>query len=801
MPIISRVASLPDNFGDALRFLRKRARLTQDELGRAVGYSREQIARLENSSRLPDLAVVAALFVPALLLEREQQLVEQFLTLAGTTRTTQQLTITHTRQTRLQLVSETVLIPDTPLHIPPTPLLPLIGRITDLAKLLTLLQTNRLITIIGAPGIGKTRLALELAHQALPYFTDGAAFISLSDVALASDIPYAVLKTLSITPPAHQSAEEAILTHLAPRNLLLVLDNCEHILEGVARFTYWLAHAPRLKLLCTSRLPLDLYGEQEWTLSPLPVPDLAQPADIVNWAELPAMQLLLARAQAIDPTLTLTHENLLPLATLCVALDGLPLALELAAARLRHLPPQLLVQQLLAMRGNGHLSSTWLQQTKRNIAERHRTLQAAINWSVQLLTPEQQKAFFSLGVFIGGCSEPAAKAITHADTSLLSQLARANLIRYEQERITLLETLRVFAYEQSIATGQLGAYQHRHAQYYTTFAQQLFVGLIGDDQATWMQRALADHENCLTALRWALAENKGEIAIAIAGSLWWFWCRRGLFHLGLQLLSAALQLSTPDLAARATALNGLASIYLAQDDYAASLAYHQEGLTLRHQLNDANGKAVVLHNMGLTAYMMGDYAQAISWLQESITANPDADPMQAWAHIGIIALDMQDRSQAKYWLEKAYAQVMHQPEGWAQAFVMHNLADLLWELGELAIAKEMAQTSLHLFEILGDSYYAPDPQLLLAQIAADEGEYELATALSGLALGQYQARHDQVLIASVLLFQAKLAWKIEDGGRAIELFRQAKRLRQQVKRPMSPREQRRYDEMEQIISN
>ena len=369
--------TLPDSFGPSLRYLRKRARLTQDELGRAVGYSREQIARLENGSRLPDLAVIAALFVPALRLERERALAERFLALAGQTRALR-VTITRTQETRVELIQEMLDTPDRGQFAPPAPLLPLLGRRTEVDELLARLRDARLVTIVGAPGIGKTRLALEVAHAAQAQFADGAAFVSLAEVQAADDIPYAVLGVLGVSPAPQQSPDAAIADALAARELLLVLDNCEHLLDGVTRFADWLARAPGLKLLCTSRAPLDLYGEHEWPLAPLAVPDLAEPPDRARWGQLPALQLLLARARAADPAFALSDDNLLPLASLCVALDGLPLALELAAVRLRDLSPATLVQQLLALRGHAQLSSTWLGQTRRNVAERHRTLHAAI---------------------------------------------------------------------------------------------------------------------------------------------------------------------------------------------------------------------------------------------------------------------------------------------------------------------------------------------------------------------------------------------------------------------------------------
>lgn len=791
---------LPPIFSQALRFLRKRARLTQDELGRAVGYSREQIARLENGSRLPDLAVIAALFAPALLLEGEQQLMEQFLALAGATRRVQQITVTHTRETRIQVLQESPIAPPAPAHTPPAPLLPLLGRHAEVADLIARLQTVRLITIVGAPGIGKTRLALEVAHAALPTFTDGAAFISLAEATTPADIPYVVLQQLEITPAPQQTPAAAIRAHLKPRRLLLVMDNCEHVLEGTLLFADWLTHAPHLKLLCTSRVPLDLYGEQEWPLAPLATPDLAAPLH-PGWRESPALQLLLARAQALDPAFTLTDENLLPLATLCAALDGLPLALELVAVRLREASPAQLAQQLLTLRGNGQLASTWLQQTRRNVADRHRTLHAAIRWSVEMLAPAAQDAFARLGLFVGGGAVAAALAVAEADAALLAQLARANLIQLEGERFHLLETLRSFALEQLTSAGQLMAGQQAHARYYAQVAQQIFAGLLGDDQASWMQRAIADHDNCLAALRWALAQPDGDAAVAIAGGLWWFWYRRGLFTLAQEMLTAALQFPGGDLKIRANALNGLASVLLVNEEHAAALALHAEGLTLRRQLNDAAGVATVLHNMGLVALTMGDFDQAMTWLAESVAADPDSDPTSAWAHMGLIAQETQDLAQARHWLELAHHTIASAPDGWLSAFVMNYLADVLRELGELDAAQALAQRSLQIFTELGDSYYQPDVQLTLAQIAMAQGDLVQAEMLAKLVHDQYAARDDATLFTSVLLFEAELALQRNAPAEARTCYQQAQSLRQRARRAMSPREQAHFAALAAMLAD
>ncbi len=790
--------TLPDSFGPALRFLRKRSRLTQDELGRAVGYSREQIARLENGSRLPDLAVIAALFVPALLLERERALVEQFLALAGQTRRERQITITHTKETRIQLVQETVTT-GAPGHTPPAPLLPLLGRQEEVAALVNRLQTARLITLVGAPGIGKTRLALEVAHAALGQFADGAVFVSLAEAATPDDIPYAVLRQLDISPTPQQTAVAALLAYLTPRSLLLALDNCEHLLESATLFTDWLAQAPRLKLLCTSRTPLDLYGEQEWPLAPLPVPDLAQRPSPA-WADTAAMQLLVARAQAIDPAFALNDDNLLPLATLCAALDGLPLALELAAARLRDHDPANLVQQLLMLRGHNQLSSTWLQQTRRNVAERHRTLHAAIAWSAHLLPAAAQNAFYRLGVFVGGGGAAAAEAIAQADAALLAQLARANLVWVSNGRFHLLETLRAFALEQLAAADQLPGCQQAHAHYYAQFTQELFDGLLGDEQGVWMARALADQDNFLAALRWAVAVRDGETAVALAGNLWWFWYRRSLFALGRELLTAALQLPSTDLSQRARALNGLASFCLELGDYAANLAYHEEGLALRRQLGDRLGISTALHNLGLTAYSMGDYALAAERLTESMTVYPEGNHASELAHLGLIAQETLNLAGARDYLQRAYQTAQETGDSWLHAFVSNYLADVQRELGDLAAAKQLAQESLRIFSELEDSHFLPDAHLTLAQIAMNRGEYETAVSLAALAYAQYAAREDAILMAAALLVQAALTWKMGAYDEARALFARSRTLRHTVKRAISPHEQAQFDALAQLMS-
>ena len=439
------------------------------------------------------------------------------------------------------------------------------------------------------------------------------------------------------------------------------------------------------------------------------------------------------------------------------------------------------------------LSSTWLRQTRRNVAERHRTLHAAIDWSVHLLPPEMQTAFARLGVFAGGCTEDAARVVAGADVDTLTGLARANLIRLRDGRVHLLETLRAFALEQLTAAGDLADGQADHARAFAAFAQEVFAGLRGDDQAAWMARASADHDNCLAALRWALARGEGDTAVAIAGGLWWFWNRRGYFDLGRELLVAALALPSTDVLQRANALNGAASFCLAQEDYVANIAYHEQGLALRRQIGDPVGIATVLHNLGLTAYVLGDYEQAMTRLRESIDGNPGGDHASSWAHMGLIAQETHDLPAARHWLELAHDQAMRTADGWMQAFVSNYLADVLREWGELYAATALAQESLRLFTAMDDSYYLPDAQVTLAQIALGRGDTAAAAELAALAAAQYAARDDQIFLATVMLVQAEIARQEGRREAAVALFEQSWSRRGRVSRAISPQERAQYE--------
>jgi predicted ATPase len=400
-----------------------------------------------------------------------------------------------------------------------------IGRTQEIATAISLLcqENTRLLTLTGPGGVGKTRLALEIAKELLLDFKDGVFFVPLAPLRDPNLVLVAIAQALSITDISQPSLFERLQAFLRDKELLLLLDNFEHVLAACPQLADLLAVAPLLKVLVTSREVLHLYGEHEYEVLPLALPDLAQPLPDLA-APLPAaVALFVERTRSVRPSFALTPDNLRSIAEICVRLDGLPLAIELAAARCKLLPPQALLDRL-----QSRLSL--LTGGARNLPARQQTLRNTLAWSYHLLSEPEQRFFCRLGVLTGSWTIEAASAVALCSAEegdafdLLTSLVDKSLVRPQNEssdepRFLLLETIREYALENLALRGELDEMQHRHALFYIEFVEQAAPHFTCSDQRIWLQRVDREAPNIALAMRWVIANHEAQLALRLGSAL------------------------------------------------------------------------------------------------------------------------------------------------------------------------------------------------------------------------------------------------------------------------------------------
>ncbi|MQA13771.1 MAG: AAA family ATPase [Pseudonocardiaceae bacterium] len=477
-----------------------------------------------------------------------------------------------------------------PLHNLPSPRTSFVGRRDELADLAGLLATKRLVTVTGPPGAGKTRLALAAAEQSMPHHPHGVCLVPLAEIDEPGLITSAVAAALGVSEP-ERPVLDALIDHLKARRLLLVLDNLEHLLPGVAVVGRLLDAAPGLRVLATSRAPLRLSGEQEYRLAPLPVPDPEELSSAEDPDGFDALALFAERARAIDPRFTVTAGNAAPVAEIVARVDGLPLAIELAAARLRHFPLAELRRRLTDV-------LSLLVEGNTDQPARQQQLREAIAWSYDLLDPADQALFRRLGIVRGGFSLDAAEAVaanSPAGAVLrgISHLIEVSLLQAPLDtdpvRYSMLETIREYALDELRAHGEYEEVSRRHADLYAALVERAEPELTRAEQPRWLRRLEADHDNLRAVLRRARETGELDPGLVMAGRLWRFWHFRGRITEGRAWLDEMLALSgDAATVARAKALIGLAGLcYWERDLDGAEGHYRQAAEVARGLKHDA----------------------------------------------------------------------------------------------------------------------------------------------------------------------------------------------------------------------
>ncbi|MEJ5223938.1 MAG: tetratricopeptide repeat protein [Anaerolineales bacterium] len=649
----------PQSFGYWLRRKRKSLDLTREALAAQVGCSAATIRKIEDEERRPSAQIAARL---AEIFTIPQSDRPHFIRFA--------------RGDMLAAPDQTdgplpwCAAASQPRNNLPAALTSLVGRAPEIADLLSRLRDPgvRLVTVVGPPGIGKTRLAIETARAAVAHFPDGvfmAALAALDDPALVSA---AVLQALGLVEARGRTVQQQLLDGIGEKRLLLVLDNCEHLIDAAADLTAsLLTHCPRLTILATSRESLRIPGEWLVPLSPLDLPPTGAPLDPEQAVRFSSIALFVERARAVNPAFSLTPQNLPDVAALCTQLDGLPLAIELLAARMRLMSPHTLLERLtsqLLLSADG----------MRAVPPRQKTLGNAIAWSYHALTPNEQALFAGLSVFSGGFSLPAAEAVlgplfeAGVLPDLLMSLADKSLLQHQADsrgemRLGMLVTIRQFALERLREAGREPNLRKRHLDYFTALAEQGAQALRGPQQADWSEALEQELSNFRAGLEWAVTNRQTEVALRLLGALGWPWEVRGhynearawlekiralpdlnhyplrytrvLNHIGrhnwtqeyIREARALLEESSEIAAelgpagepALADALNWLGLVRLFNDrDPPAARAMFTRSLEIHRRWSDAHNAAISTFHLGLCESVQENDTDALALLTESL---------------------------------------------------------------------------------------------------------------------------------------------------------------------------------------
>jgi len=657
----------------------------------------------------------------------------------------------------------------------PEPSTPLIGRTAERAAVHAALAAARLVTLTGVGGIGKTCLALRAAREAADAarFPDGVAFADLAPLRDPALLAPTLARALGLAEQPALAPEAQLTQALRDRALLLVADNLEHLLEETPLLGRLLAAAPRLRILATSRVPLRLYGEHEIRVPPLPLPTNGA-ATGVDGAGLPsdpadseAMQLFVARARAVAPGFAPQGAERAAVAAICAALDGLPLAIELAAARVKLFPPATLLSRLGAR-------LALLTDGPRDRPERQRTLRAALDWSYALLTSEERALFARLGVFAGPFDAAAAAAVCAPDddvraaggswgltpevdaivvdpradwmVGLLVALADQSLLEVAPgpiPRFRLLETVRAYALAHLVEEGAREAIGERHLRYYRALAETAGAALRGPEQGAWLARLEAEHANLRAALAWARDRGATAEGLRLAGALWRFWELHGHLREGQGWLEAALaaQGDTPDpvlLPARARALRGAGRLAWQQGDYTRAVARHAEALALWRRLGDEQGVASALTSLGNVASRQGDDARAVALHAESLALRRRLGDTSgvaiALGNLGRVALQQGDDTRAAALLEESLALQRRLGDTWGVAAALSGLGRVAARQGDYDRATTLLEESLTLKRALGDPWGSATALSHLGRVAFLQGDGARAATLLGESL-------------------------------------------------------------------
>lgn len=630
----------------------------------------------------------------------------------------------------------------------------LVGREQDVEEVCELLRKSevRLLTLIGMGGVGKTRLALQVATEMRTAFSDGVCFVPLDSVSDPSLVIPTIAEVLDIKQIGERPLFERVKLSLRDRRILLILDNFEQVVVTAPQVEELIATCPAMTVIVTSRAILHLQAEQVYSVFPLALPPPGQLLESEALAQYGAVSLFLQRARSTMLSLHLTATNLHAIAEICRYLDGLPLAIELAAARVRLLPPQALLSHLKH-------SLQVLSDGARTLPERQQTLHNTLKWSYELLSSEEQRLFRRLSVFSGGWTLDAAEAIwgvgqqtegrhLSAFEGVAALLDKSLLLQLEQEgeepRLQMLVTVRVYGQECLQASGEDELIRYAHAQYYLALAEEAEPHLKGPEKSVWLARIDREHENLRAALEWSMKTEEVELALRICGALWEFWSRRGNRSEGSYWLKAVLGLpgAATHQVARAKALYAAGYLAWDQNELLEANLLLRESMALYRALGDDRGLARSLGTLGVLIQQLGHLVEGRTLVEESMVLHRKQGSNWELANLlqnlSYVAWWQGDLTRVAALAEESLILARGVGDKFLIAIALHDIGYVEWQQGDLVRASTLVRESLEIFRELGDKLGIVGSLDTKGSIALAQHDLEQASACyqEGFALAR-----------------------------------------------------------------